>query len=161
MLRITDQYFWNFVFLAFFVVLVVFGMIILDTEAHLMVAELTAFDIALITLATWRLVQLCVYDHITKFIREQFYEAKRVKGGYELIKPATGPMRTLADLFACPWCLGVWCAASVSFFYLLTPLAYFPVLFLAISAVATYLQLLANLTGYAAENLKNKNERGF
>jgi len=161
MLRITDQYLWNFIFSLFFVVMVVMGSIILNTEAHLAITDLTVWDFALITLATWRLIRLFVYDAVTKFIREQFYDAARIKGGYELTKPTRGPGRTLADLFSCPWCMGVWLSATVTFFYLLTPLAYFPVLFLAIAAVATYLQLLANLTGHAAENLKNKNERGF
>lgn len=161
MLRITDQYVWNFVFSLFFLAMVVMGMIILDTEAHRSLVDLETIDFILITLATWRLIRLFVYDAFTKWLREQFYDAKRVKGGYELTKPTYGPRRTLADLFSCPWCLGVWIAATVTFFYLLTPLAYFPVLFLAIAAVATYLQLLANLTGHTAEHLKHKNERGF
>ncbi|MAZ29706.1 hypothetical protein CL655_00265 [bacterium] len=161
MLRITDQYFWNFVFSVFFIVLVVMGMIILDTEAHLTVTELTTVDFILITLATWLLVRLFVYDTVTKWVREQFWDARRTKSGVELTKPKSGPRRTLADLFSCPWCIGVWMAATVTFFYLLTPLAYYPTLFLAIAALASYLQLLANLTGYAAEHFKTKNERGF
>lgn len=161
MIRITDQYFWNVVFALFFIALVVMGTIILDTETYKPLDALTLVDFVLITLASWRLVRLFVYDNMTKFVREQFYDATRTKGGVMLEKPKVGPRRTLADLFSCPWCFGVWAAASVTFFYLLTPYAYFPVLFLAISAVASYLQLLANLTGHAAENLKNKNERGF
>jgi hypothetical protein len=47
----------------------------------------------------------------------------------------------------------------VTFFYLLTPYALFPVILLAIAAVATLLQLLTNLVGYRAEQLKRQNER--
>jgi len=110
------------------------------------------------TLATWRLVRLFVYDNITKFIREQFYDVVKAGRGYRLEKPKAGPRRTLADLFSCPWCFGVWAGAFVVFCYLLTEYAFYPVLLLAISAVATYLQLLANLTGHKAEQLKRENE---
>lgn len=161
MFRLTDQYFWNIIFTLFFLVVIVCGAIILDTEAYRTIPELTLFDLILITLATWRLIRLFVYDNVTKWLREQFWNATRTKGGVLLEKPKTGPRRTLADLLSCPWCVGLWAAATVTFFYLLTPLALYPVFFLAIAAVASYLQLLANLTGHAAENLKQKSERGF
>lgn len=161
MLRLTDQYFWNFTFTAFFAVCIVMAMIILHTEAARTPESLTLFDMALMILASWRLTRLFVYDAIMKWFREQFWDASREKGGATLRKPKGGPRRTVADLLSCPWCFGIWAAATVTFFYLLTPLAFYPVLLLAVSAVATYLQLLANLTGYAAENQKEKSERGF
>jgi hypothetical protein len=154
MLRITDQYFWNFVFTVFFVILVVLGTIILETESRLTLTDISLTDYLLITLATWRVTRLFVYDGVTKFIREQFWDVKKVGKGYQLEKPKTGPRRTLADLFDCPWCVGVWAAATVTFFYLLTPYMIFPVALLAISAVATFLQLLSNLVGNRAEQLK-------
>jgi hypothetical protein len=154
MLRITDQYFWNFVFGLFFVLLAVMGAIILDTETRIPFADLTFVDYTLITLATWRVIRLFVYDSLTKFIREQFFDVVKVGKGFSLVKPATGPRRTLADLFSCPWCFGVWAAASVTFFYLLFPIFQFFAIFLSISAVATFLQLLANMIGWQAEKLK-------
>lgn len=145
MIRITDQYFWNFVFTVFFIVMIVMGVIILDTETYKEMHELTVVDFVLITLATWRLIRLFAYDMVTKFIREQFWDARRIKEGVLLEKPASGPRRTLADLFSCPWCLGVWLSATVTFFYLLTPVVYYPVLVLAISAVAALLQNISLL----------------
>lgn len=154
MIRITDQYFWNVVFGLFFLLLTVMGAIILQTESRIPFDKLTLTDFTLITLASWRLIRLFVYDNITKFIREQFYDVKKVGKGFTLVKPVTGPRRTLADLFSCPWCFGVWSAASVTFFYLVSPFSYYFVLFLAISAVATFLQLLTNMIGWQAEKLK-------
>jgi hypothetical protein len=154
MIRITDQYFWNFVFGIFFLVCATMGAIILETESRIPFNEITLFDITLITLASWRVIRLFVYDSITKWLREQFYDVRKVGKGYVLEKPATGPRRTLADLFSCPWCFGVWASASVTFFYLLTPYAFYFVLFLAIAAVATFLQLLTNMIGWQAEKLK-------
>lgn len=161
MLRITDQYFWNFVFTIFFVVMVVLGTIILSTEARIAPSELTLLDLTLITLASWRLIRLFVYDTATKWLREQFLDATRTQNGVVLEKPRRGPRRTLADLFSCPWCVGLWAAGLIIFFYLLTPVAFYPVLLLAIGAVASYLQILANFTGHSAENQKLKSERGF
>src|SRR5690606_12429101 len=117
---------------------------------------LTLTDYVLITLASWRLTRLVVYDAITKFFREQFWDVVKVGRGYALEKPSTGPRRTLADLLSCPWCFGVWATATVTFVYLLTPYAIYPVIFLALSAVATFLQILSNLIGNKAEQLKNE-----
>lgn len=138
--------------------LVVMGTIILETEARIPYAELTLVDFVLITLATWRVIRLFVYDAITKFFREQFYDLKKVGKGYTLEKPKFGPRRTMADLLSCPWCIGMWAAATVTFFYLLTPYAYYVTIFLAISAVATFLQILTNMIGWQAEKLKNEVE---
>lgn len=158
MFRITDQYFWNFVFSFFFLFLVVMGAIILETEARIPWADLTLIDFTLMTLATWRLIRLFVYDHITKWLREQFYDVKKVGKGYTLEKPKFGVRRTIADLFTCPWCMGVWMAALVVFVYMLTPYAYYVAIFLSISVVATFLQLLTNLIGWQAEKVKGEVE---
>lgn len=158
MIRITDQYLWNFIFSIFFVILVVMGAIILETESRVSYSELTVLDLTLITLATWRLVRLFVYDAVTKWFREQFYDAKLVRKQVVLHKPAKGPRRTLADLLTCPWCVSAWAGALVTFFYLLTPYAVFPTVLLAVSAVASFLQLLSNQVGHRAEQLKNQNE---
>lgn len=159
-MRITDQYFWNIVFSVFFLFLVVMGIIILDSEAYKSYASLTTTDFVLIALASFRLIRLVVYDAISAFFREQFWDAKVLKTKVELIKPAGGPRRTMADLLSCPWCYGIWASAMVAFFYLLTPYAYYPVLFMALAGIATLLQLTANLIGWKAEELKDKVERG-
>ena len=155
-MRITDQYFWNFVFTTFFAIVVVLATIILQTESRIPLNELTLTDYVLITLAAWRTTRLFVYDKITKFIREQFMDVKKVGRSWALEKPKSGPRRTLSDLFGCPWCFGVWATAMVTFFYLLTEWAIYPVIFLALSAVATFLQLLSNLVGHKAEQLKDQ-----
>jgi len=159
MIRVSDQYFWNVVFAIFFVILIVLGAIILETESRIPLTELSLTDYVLITLAAWRVTRLFVYDAITKFFREQFWDVVKVGRGYRLEKPKVGPRRTIADLLSCPWCFGVWASAAVTFFYLLTPYMIFPTILLAISAVATFLQLLANMVGYKAEQLKIQTEK--
>lgn len=157
MFRVTDQYFWNFVFAVFFLIMVVMGAIILDGETRIPFEELSLTDYVLMSLATWRLTRLFVYDAITKFFREQFWDVVKVGKGFALEKPKFGPRRTLADLLSCPWCFGMWAAATVVFFYLLTPFAIFPVTLLAIGAVGSFLQIFSNLVGHKAEQLKNQN----
>lgn len=162
MIRITDQYFWNIIFVLFYLALLSMAVIVLNTEAHIPYSDLAVFDIALITLATHRLIRLFVYDSMTKFFREQFLDAKIGRGKKVLLyKPERGPRRTLSDLMGCPWCFGVWAGTLVAFFYLLTPLAYFPILILAIASVASTLQIFTNMLGHRAEQLKNQNERGY
>ena len=156
MIRITEQYLWQVVFSIFFLLLVMMGMIILSTESRIPLTELTVTDFVLITLATWRLIRLFIYDAITKFFREQFADVVKVPGGYVFEKPARGPRRTLYELMHCPWCIGVWMAATVTFFYLLTSLAVYPVIFLALSAAATFLQLVSNWVGWQAEKAKKE-----
>lgn len=161
MIRITDQYFWNFTFSLFFGVVIIMMAIILETQARIAYQDLTLFDLVIITLATFRLIRLFVYDAIMKWFREQFYDAKMVRRKVTLHKPLGGPRRTIADLLSCPWCFGVWASCVVTFLYLLTPYAVFPTLLLAIAGVATFIQLLTNMVGHRAEQLKNQNERGY
>jgi Protein of unknown function (DUF1360) len=153
-MRITDQYFWNFVFSLFFLAFLFMGTIILESEAYRSYESLTLFDFGLMALATFRLTRLFVYDKITAFFREQFSDAVETKNGVALVKPERGPRRTLADLLSCPWCFGMWAAGTVAFFYLLTPYAFFFVLMLAIGAAGSVLQITANLIGWKAEEAK-------
>jgi len=135
--------------------LVAMGGMILDFKGSISYEDLTLFDIVLISLASFRVIRLFVYDTVTKFFREQFYDVKVTKAGkVTLYKPVKGLRRTIADLLGCPWCFGVWATTMVTFFYLLTPVAFFPILILALSAVATWLQLFTNMIGWKAEQLK-------
>lgn len=130
------------------------GVIILEGEGYKALDTLTPIDYILMSLATFRLVRLFVYDKITAFFREQFYDVSEGRNGTTLEKPPHGPRRTLADLLSCSWCFGMWAAGTVTFFYLLTPYAFYIVLMLAIGAVGSFLQLIANLIGWKAEQLK-------
>ena len=154
----TDQYLWNVIFSLFFVGAVVGAAIILRTESRMPLSALTFTDYILITLASWRVTRLFVYDAITKVVREQFYDVVQTDRGPVLQKAASGPRRTLADLFSCPWCFGMWAAAVVTFLYLLSDWMIYPTILLALSAVATFLQLLSNFVGHKAEQLKIQND---
>jgi hypothetical protein len=158
MIRVSEQYFWSFVFSVFFLILVVMGAIILETEARLDWVNLTTFDYAVMLLASWRLTRLFVYDSITRFLREQFMDVVKSGRGYKLQTPKNGPRRLLADLFACPWCMSIWTSTMVVFIYMLTAYAVFPFVLLGMSAVVSFLQIGTNLVGHQAERAKNQSE---
>ena len=142
MIRITDQYFWNFVFLIFFIILIVMGSIILETESRIAFSDLTLVDYVLIVLASLRLTQLFAVDSVTRFFREQFWDLKKIGRGYKLEKPKNGPRSAISDLIDCSWSFGLWSTATVTFFYLITPYAIFPVVLLALSSVVAIAHVL-------------------
>ena len=144
MIKVTDQYFWNFVFLLFFGALVVLGTIILETEVRVPFSELGLIDGVLIALASWRLTRFLNYDTTTKFLREQLYDLKKTARSYTLEKPDSGPRRALIEIINSHYSLGLGMTALVSFIYLVTPYALYPVLFLALSGVVTIIDLLVS-----------------
>lgn len=102
-------------------------------------------DFFLIALAVARLVRLFTYDVITEFVRHWFVGAdpESFRG-------------TLGALIHCPWCTGLWFALVVAFFYFATPVAWYVIFVLALSLVATFLQLLANFIGWSVEVKKHE-----
>ncbi len=138
-MRLTNYYLWSFAFSIFFLLLLLGAMVFLDEALPTSLSELMWFEYVLLALATWRLTRLFGKDHITTFLREQFYTVREQDGTMVLDKPASGPRRILADLFGCPWCLSLWSALVVSFFYLLHEIFFYPILLLALSAVAAAL----------------------
>jgi len=157
-----DQGFWNFFFTLFFALtFLVLGLLLLRYD--LLPVSISLFDAFLLSLATFRVTRLFVYDKITQFIRDWFLDkqlAQNEAGEYFIVreKPASGPRRTLSELLACPWCFGMWAALFVCFLYFLTPFAWFPIFVLAVSSIGTLFQLFANLVGWKAENYKRKVE---
>jgi hypothetical protein len=142
MIKITDQYFWNLVFLLFYGFLLVMAVIILETESRIALAEITLFDLSLIVLAAWRLTHFFSSDHTTKFLREQLYDLKPTTKSLSLEKPKTGPRRALIDLISSSYSFGLAMTSLVTFFYLLTTYAFYPVVILALSGAVAIIQIL-------------------
>ncbi|MDP3958218.1 MAG: DUF1360 domain-containing protein, partial [bacterium] len=131
-------------------------------------------DFFLIVLAIFRLIRLFSYDKITQFLRDFLYDFEELPAGRAIgaggpgdrgegvrvkQKPLRGIRRTILELLDCPWCTGVWIALFVVFFYFYTPYFWFPLLILAVSGVATFLQLTANMIGWTGERLKRETEQ--
>lgn len=155
----SDQHFWNFTFTLLFLALFINAVVILYVVVGTPPVGISVFDFVLLSLATFRLTRLFVYDKIMQWGRDLFLDittTSEVTGDGAVIrsKPVGGPRRTIADLLSCPWCVGMWFALFVTFFYYLTPFAWYPILFLAVGGVASFLQVASNLVGWHAENMK-------
>lgn len=136
-------HFWYTVSSLFFIALAA-GAYSWLAEHGRLVAWIPFTDFLLMALATMRLVRLFTYDIITAFIRNWFVGAEP-----ESLRS------TLGALINCPWCTGLWFAFLIAFAYLATPVAWYAILVLALSTLATSLQILTNLVGWSAE-LKKK-----
>ena len=154
-----DQNFWNIIYSIFFIAFcLLLGKILIQTRGSLP-TYISTFDLTLIILATFRLTRLFVYDKITRFLRDLFFHVNETYTAegvtyFEKKERMHGPLRTVYELLTCPWCLSIWAAVVIVFFYFLSPLAWLPILVLAVSGVASFVQLLANTVGWAAENGK-------
>ena len=154
-MRLTNNHLWHIFFSLLFLGVLGVYIYVLEQYAYRPLYSLNLVDVVLIILATFRVIRLFVYDQTTSFFRDQFFDANEIGGG-EIVftKPLRGPRRVVSELISCPWCFGIWAAAMTTFFYVLTPYTFYVVLFLAIAAVSTFLQLIANAVGWKAEQLK-------
>lgn len=136
---------WNFVFSAFFVVvLAAAGWYMKEARGGYLVS-VPPFDALLMALATFRITRLIVYDKIARWFRDLFlYE-----GGF---------FETVQDLLSCPWCIGIWSSLVVVFCYFLYDWAWFVIFFLALAAAGSFLQIIANAVGWKAEHTKQQVE---
>jgi hypothetical protein len=155
-----DQNFWNIVFSLFFLLVATCMLWSLHTLRGSLPTSIGLFDAALLILATFRLTRLFVYDKITRFLRDAFFhrEEEYTQEGvtyYRKAERTYGPMRTAYELLICPWCFSIWAALFVAYAYFLDKnIFWLPILILAISGVATAIQVLVNMTGWEAENKK-------
>ncbi len=141
-------HFWYTVFSLFFFLEAVLAITHL-ASLDLLPTWIPMFDFFLLTLATFRLTRLFVYDSTTAFIRGWFYGHSK-----------TTFLGTLNTLINCPWCTGLWLGFLTAYFYFLTPYAWFFILFLAVAGLGTMVQIFCNLLGWSAEAAKQKASNG-
>ncbi len=126
--------------------------------------DLSVFEFIILSLAVFRLTRLMVYDQVAQFIRDLWLDLREETRTDGVImvhrtKPVKGFRRLMADLFGCPWCIGVWAALFSTLIYIFCPWTWFFWLFMAVAAVSSYLQLSINLVGWHAEKAKREVER--
>lgn len=123
------------------------------------------FDFLLIVLATQRMTRLMVYDGIMLWFRDLFWDCSREidkQGGITYInrkKPKNGFRRLMADLLACPWCVGVWLSLLAVTIYFIEPIGRVMILILAVAGLSGFLQIMVNFVGWCAEEKKIKVEK--
>ncbi|MCK9351995.1 MAG: DUF1360 domain-containing protein [Candidatus Pacebacteria bacterium] len=135
---------WNIILSFFFVFLTALFTQTIYRQNRLAFFGISAFDLVILVLATFRLIRLVVFDDIFLWLRD----LTKDPGETDIFD---GFRSTMRHLLHCPWCVGVWASLFVVFFYCLTPLSHFFLLVLAVAGTASFVQLLANLIGWNAE----------
>ena len=129
-----NQDFWNFSFTVLFLLLAASAVVFFKTQ-NIIPKQIAPFTFFIISLATFRLIRLFVYDSVTSYIRDY------------LAKFEHGPRKTLSNLISCPWCTGVWMALLIGFFYFATPFSWFPIFILALAGAGSFIQITINRIG--------------
>jgi len=108
--------------------------------------NITALELIIISLASFRLTRLIVFDKITEFIRAPFFEEEvevNDKGEEEVFYvPKKGLIKGfIGELISCYWCTGIWSSVGLCLFYLLWPSIAGPVLIiLAVAGIAAIIE---------------------
>jgi hypothetical protein len=99
---------------------------------------MTFFEFMLVTLASFRLTRLIMYDEITERIRLLFIEEVVVND--EIFYRAKG---FIGKVILCYWCCGIWVAIFLNLLYYFGgKIGYFIILILAVAAVASIIEFL-------------------
>ncbi|PWW19152.1 uncharacterized protein DUF1360 [Cytobacillus oceanisediminis] len=110
--------------------------------------DITPMELIILSLASFRLTRLIVFDKITQFIRKPFLEEVEEKGEdgeteiYLVIKK--GRIRGFfGELLSCYWCTGVWSAIFLCTLYVFLREWAVPVLLvLAVAGLAAIIESL-------------------
>ncbi|MGF1585767.1 MAG: DUF1360 domain-containing protein [Bacteroidales bacterium] len=131
---------WNILSMVVFVLLLIVAGTLL-IELGIDITRITWGDLILLSIATYRMIRLLVYDRIFKLVRDFIRSFE-----------GTGLGDSLKTIITCPWCAGVWISLfNVAIFYLV-PFGQLFIYVMSIAGIATFLQLGSNIAGLVAEN---------
>ena len=122
-------------------------------------------DILFVALASFRLIRLFCFDSIFSFVRESIaFKSKLVttEGGERYIERSPAPVgfrRSLATLFDCPWCIGIWTTLICAVLYTFSPVSALFVVLLSVASLASFFQLIACFVGAKYEEIDQKTNR--
>jgi hypothetical protein len=85
------------------------------------VQEITATDLALLGLATFKASRTVARDKVTSFVREPLVEGDAYDGEDEKPVQDGGMQQALGELVTCTRCIGTWLGAGLASMQVLTP----------------------------------------
>jgi hypothetical protein len=156
-----DSNFWSFILSIVFGIMLVGSAVIFYYMGVDFENRMGPFEFIVISLAVFRMTRLLVYDSITLWVRDMFLIKHCEWQSVEklcVIKreiPKDGFKRKMAELFACPWCIGTWVALGMLFIHYLHPISWWFILGVAIAGLSTFIQIVMNLIGWNAEGKKH------
>ena len=124
---------WNFLATLFYIACLV-GLAYLFHLKGVTKEDFKAGDIALLSIATYRLTRILVFDKIFKFFRD-FLKSKEKLYVFFVIR----------EIITCPWCAGVWVTLTIIVFYYLVPFGDLLVYVLALAGIASIVILYSNM----------------
>jgi hypothetical protein len=109
--------------------------------------NITFINLLILSLASFRLTRLIVFDKITEFLRKPFFDEviEENSGEVEIYytPKQKGWKRFVGELLSCYWCTGIWSAVGIVGMYYLSPVFFTPViLILAIAGAASILETI-------------------
>lgn len=116
--------------------------------------EITLLNLLILSLASFRLTRLLVFDKITEFLREPFFNEIKEEnefGEFEVyyMPKEEGVKKFLGELLSCYWCTGIWASAGIVGISLLYPIVSYPII--VILAVAGIASILESIVQYFIE----------
>ncbi|WP_244157241.1 DUF1360 domain-containing protein [Halobacillus sp. SY10] len=96
---------------------------------------LSVMEIVLLALATFRLTRLIVRDYIMEWFRRPFIDVKVIQNEHGVEEEWVEPKGFIGEGLSCQWCVGVWSALIMLFFYIVIPYGEWLVLLLALAGL--------------------------
>lgn len=134
-----DQRRWNVAALIFFAGLCALSVWLISAYGTLAPADLGFFDLAVLGLATLRLVHLLTYDKIFEIVREAFMD----KQGRRLRKASRGWRRLACEFLECIWCTGIWSSLFAVTIYFISAWGQIAAIVLAVAGIGSLLQVIS------------------
>ncbi len=111
--------------------------------------HITAMDWIVLSLATFRLVRLIVYDEIFAWFRNLFHKTVSSRDDHQnlvehIIIKGSGLRYAVGYLLTCHWCTGIWISGFVVTIYIVLPNTFPILLGLSIAGMSSILQSFIN-----------------
>jgi hypothetical protein len=109
------------------------------------------FTFIILGLACFRLTRLIVFDKITGFLRQPFFDEITEENEDGAVEVYYLPKRTpikkfIGELLSCYWCTGVWISAAVITGYFFLPVLFVPIILVfAVAGLAAILESVVQL----------------
>jgi hypothetical protein len=112
--------------------------------------SIPVIDLVLLGFAAARLTDVISTDEAMKWLREPFVRLEHTEiAGHDTetrVGRGLGLRRTIGELLSCPWCVGVWIAAGLTYLYFLIPhITWLFILALAVAEIGSILQTITTI----------------
>ena len=109
--------------------------------------NMTFLNLLILSLASFRLTRLLVFDKIFEFMREPFFDEileENDDGELETyyLPKDRGVKKFIGEMLSCYWCTGIWTSALIVLLFNFYPAFAAPILlFLAVAGLASMIEL--------------------